>query len=123
MFETKFKAKNGKVYKIKINDFGEEITVYLGDDKQGSISLTSIEMPNSTNELFRITNLSLEKCKRHGVGTSCLKFHKKSFNSTLTAGSSDGQKCNDGSHLTADGVPFIERMRELGIVEPEYDDY
>ena len=42
----------------------------------------------------------------------------------LTAGSSHGEKPDDGSHLTGDGPGFIKKMREEGIVcrEDNYDD-
>ncbi|ELZ9637258.1 hypothetical protein U1U22_001949 [Proteus mirabilis] len=117
--------KNSKVYDITYDDSGEEINVYLDDDKQGFISLNKIETDNPKDNCFRITHLELGKCKRQGIGTYCLEKHKELFNSILTAGSSDGQKCDDGSHLTGDGAPFIEKMREQGIVEPEpeYDEY
>ncbi|ENM6001631.1 TPA: hypothetical protein SMR84_001764 [Proteus mirabilis] len=117
--------KNSKVYDITYDDSGEEINVYLDDDKQGFISLNKIETDNPKDNCFRITQLELGKCKRQGIGTYCLERHKELFNSILTAGSSDGQKCDDGSHLTGDGAPFIEKMREQGIVEPEpeYDEY
>ncbi|MNJ78614.1 hypothetical protein D3C77_764110 [compost metagenome] len=51
-----------------------------------------------------------------------MEFHIEVFGMKLTAGVADRGEAPDGSHLIRDGVGFISRMREKGIVCPsEFD--
>lgn len=122
MCQKDFTAKDGKRYQIKIDDEGTQISVHLSGTMLGTIELTHKEEgeveKGGCYEWFHITNLSLDKCKFKGIGRECLIFHKESFGIPITAGKSDGSKSEDGSHLTGDGVGFIDKMRKEGVVEP-----
>jgi len=125
MCQKDFIAKDGKTYQIKIEDDGVQISVHLESEQLGSIDLSikeeGEEEKGGCYEYYHITNLSLDKCKFKGIGRECLIFHKESFDAPITAGKSDGSKSEDGSYLTGDGVGFINKMREEGIVEPSND--
>jgi hypothetical protein len=125
MCEKDFYTK-GDTYRIKIDDDGELISVFLDGQSMGTISLEHREDdadPRTYYDWFHITNLSLDACKRKGIGRECLKFHIDTFGLRLTAGESDGNRMEDGSHLTGDGAPFIRKMREEGIVQrSSYDE-
>lgn len=119
----------GPIYRLEIDDTGEQITVSkLTLELVGSISLRYIDDDEdaSNQGCFHITNLSLDACKKQGVGRACLEYHRELFSSTITAGTADGNSSEDGSHLTGDGVAFIAKMRKEGIVQKErnydYDD-
>ena len=133
MNEIYYQAKNGLQYKIAIDDFGNEIEVYLDDKIVGSISLNCIsddEMYSECN-IFKITHLALDNCKGVGIGRRSLELHIELFDSILTAGNAYDGRQSDGSHLTGDGPGFISKMRDLKIVcaesseftEDEEDDY
>ncbi|MEY1423235.1 hypothetical protein AB7038_05385 [Morganella morganii] len=119
---------NAIEYSIQIDDVGEEITIYLEEDKIGTISLDKTEHPNDMNNYYLIKHLDLKEIySRKGIGTNCLRFHKELFDSILYARPDDGQTYVDGSHLTGYGLPFIEKMKELKIValdpsDQEYED-
>lgn len=115
MHSIEFSTTKNNIAQITIDENGEEITVKVGK-KNGSISLAFRESENS-EFFYHITNLSFESIKRQGIGTECLIFHKNRFNAPITASStSDPTQLSDGSHLTGDGVAFIEAMREKGLV-------
>jgi hypothetical protein len=121
-----FKTSTGQQYEIEIDDFGEEITVFKGGQKCGSISLKLFEGEERSGipDSYKIIDLALGVAKGQGVGRRCLELHKEMFNAPLTAGRDEGSRSEDGSHLIDDGPGFIKRMRELGLVcrENNYDD-
>lgn len=119
MCTKNFLAKDNRTYQIDISESGEVITVSLRGEPKGSISLTYCEGVGHGDDHYYITNLSLDKCKKEGIGTACLKYHKKIFGRPILAASDDGIKKDDGSHLTGDGPAFIATMRDRKIVCPE----
>ena len=117
MDKTEFSAKDGKVYEIQIDDFGEEIIVYHGEERMGSITLHRFDSdPPEQDEWFHIMNLSLDKCQRLGIGEAALRFHIEMHGSIITATANDGIKRDDGSHLTGAGPAFVAAMQKKGIV-------
>jgi len=111
-----FKAKNGREYRIEIDD-GDEISVWLDDVKKGMISLRWIEGPEDAgSDYYHITHLALDACKGQGVGRRCLQFHQEVFDAAITAGNAHDGQMGDGSHLTGDGPGFIAKMRAEGLV-------
>lgn len=117
MKEVDFLASDGKTYQIQIDDPGDEINVLFQGAKKGSISLRLIEGDQPCQpDAYHITHLALDSCSHLGIGRRCLQFHRELFDAPITAGSNDGTKCDDGSHLTGDGPGFITRMKAEGIV-------
>ena len=106
MSETEFRAKDGKLYTINVDDEGERLEVSLQGVSLGHILLEYRYDPPIEPEHFYIHDLALDKCKEH-------------FGLPIVAAREHGPKREDGSHLIDDGVPFIRRMREKGIVCPE----
>lgn len=114
-----FTVKNS-LCKIEIDDEGEKITVQIDGEVKGTISLT---MHSDEQYHFRITNLSLDKCRRMGIGRKCLQLHKKTFDAPITAASPySHEELLDGSHLTGDGLPFITQMRDESLVCKHIDE-
>jgi hypothetical protein len=119
MFEMEFRAKDGNSYTIKIDDIGERIEVSLQDVSLGQILLEYRYDPPIELEHFYINDLALNKCRGKGLGEAALSFHIEQFGLPIVAAREHGSKREDGSHLIEDGVHFIRRMREKGIVCPE----
>jgi hypothetical protein len=112
--------RNEKAYQLSIDSEGEEIEVRLKGELMGKILLSKrLDSYRSEIEFFHITNLSLDNCSGIGIGTECIELHKETFSTNITAGSNNGLKDEDGSHLTGDGVKFIAKMRSKGLVLPE----
>ena len=113
-----FESKSGVEYQL-VNHSGLEIEVRLNGKTVGSIVFREVGLPHPPYVLYHITNLGLDKCKKQGVGRACLLFHKEIYSAPLSAGRDDGILEDDGSHLTGDGVGFIAKMRQEGIVCPK----
>lgn len=124
MDTTQFTAKDGHIYEIQVDDFGEEIKVFRGDDLVGSITLRCDEAdpPEQSDESFHIMNLSLEKCQGLGIGEAALRFHIAMHGGTITAAADDGMQPDDGSHLTGAGPGFVAAMRKKGLVAHDGSD-
>ncbi|HHK0379435.1 TPA: hypothetical protein ACQQJB_003609 [Pseudomonas aeruginosa] len=120
-----FAAKDGFFYSIIIDDDGQEITIELDGKKVGSISLDfhGGGVWDNSPDRYHITDLSLEQCKGKGIGQRCLELHIEEFGMKLTAGVAGRGEAPDGSHLIGDGIGFIKRMREKGIVCPSEFDF
>lgn len=114
-----FKAKDGRVYTISIDGEGESIEVVREGEKLGHITLEyRCDWPIEP-EHYYINDLAFDKCKGKGIGEAALNYHRECFGLPILAAKERGPKNNDGSHLIDDGVLFIRRMRENGIVCPE----
>ena len=120
MCSMEFTIKNS-LCKIEIDDEGQDIIVKIDGEEKGTMNLT---MYDDEQYHFRITNLSLDKCRRMGIGRKCLQLHKEMFNAPIIAASPYSQdQLSDGSHLTGDGVPFITQMRDEGLVCRHRDEF
>lgn len=122
MYEIKFKAKDKNLYTISIDDEGERISVSLEGEELGHIKLEYRCDPPIEPAHYYVYDLALNKCKRKGLGEAALDYHKKLFGLPLVAAQEHGPKLEDGSYLIDDGIPFIRRMREKGIVCPEMEE-
>lgn len=122
MYEKEFSAADGRVYRISVDEEGEEIEVFLKGDRRGSITLEYKCDPPIEPDHFYIHDLSLNNCKRIGLGEAALRYHKDLFDLPIVAAKEHGPSLADGSHLIDDGINFIRRMREKGIVCPEPDE-
>ncbi len=118
-----FVAKDGRIYQIELSYDGETITVFFENEKFGSISLMQCEGVGYDDCYFYIINLDLQNCKRLGIGTASLQYHIEIFERPIVAASINGPRMEDGSHLIDDGIPFITKMRSLGIVAPEPSEF
>lgn len=132
MCTTNFTGKDGETYQISLSEEGDQIKVFYKDQLQGSISLMCCEGVGHDDFYYHIMDLSLQKCRRKGIGQACLKYHIEIFQSPITAAPVYGPSMDDGSHLIDDGIPFIIEMRKRGIVvqeaiefehDPDTDDY
>lgn len=109
-----FTAKDGNTYQIELED--EYIQVHFNGEKMGSITLELIQNDEHSPDYYYIRDLSLEKCKGLGIGRECLRLHKQEIGEPICAADENSGKMNDGSHLINDGVYFIAKMRDEGIV-------
>jgi len=115
-----YQLPSGDVALIEVDEMGDSIAVSISGQEKGTISLS----PNEDLTGFYITHLDLDKCKGQGIGRECLKSHIKVFSAQLAASSPYScEKLDDGSHLTGDGLPFISKMRDEGIVCRHPDEY
>lgn len=115
-----FVGRNGISYDVVIDEDGLSIRVLAAGLLVGTIDLDfRFEEINGYSVFphYHITHLALEACKGNGIGSFALRLHRDVFETVLTAGV-EGPECPDGSHLRGDGVPFIAKMRERGIVAP-----
>ena len=117
MNEVDFLASDGNTYQIQIDEPRDEINVFFQGARKRSISFHLIEgdLPCQP-DIYHTTHLALDSCSHRGIGRRCLQFHRELFDATTTAGSNDGTKCDDCSHLTGDGPGFIARMKAEGSV-------
>ncbi|SDK59936.1 hypothetical protein SAMN05192566_1830 [Methylophilus rhizosphaerae] len=119
MHQKEFVAKDGQTYSIRLNDSGEEISVFQGTEPMGVIDLKRVRMPSGI-EYYLLTVLDLEKCKRKGIGEASLRYHQEIFRRPLTANGDvrEGRR-SSGSQITREGVLFIQKMRMKEVVAPE----
>lgn len=119
MQQKEFIAKDGQAYVIRLNEKGEEISVFLGAEQLGIIDLKHVANPRGPH-YYLITVLDLQKCKRQGLGEASLRYHQEVFRLPLTANGDvrEGRQSNE-SQLTREGIIFIQKMRAKGVVETE----
>jgi hypothetical protein len=110
-------AKDGNKYFIDLDE-GENITVF--DSNQGQVGSITLMYVNGNDlkspNYFYLQYLDLNGCKRLGIGTEVFRLHNKFFGESITAANEFGPKMDDGSHLIDDGIPFVAKMREKGLI-------
>ncbi len=115
----RFKAKDGNVYTIDLDD-GENIEVRDNQRNQiGSVTLLHVNADCNDYKMesyFYLQHLALDDCKRLGIGREIFRLHIKYFGEVITAAQEDGPVMDDGSHLINDGIPFVRKMREIGYI-------
>jgi len=117
MHQQAFLAKDGQTYLLKLNDTGEEIQAWHGNNQVGVIDLQFSKGIQGA-ESYLITVLDLEKCKRKGIGEASLRFHQAVFHRPLRAnGDIQEGRHSQESPLTKEGSGFIGRMRAKGVIE------
>lgn len=119
----KFTAKDGNRYYIDLDD-GQDITVFdCNKNRVGSITFMHVNEDDwGVASYFYLQNLDLNGCKRLGIGTEVFRLHKKTFQEPILAASEFDPKMDDGSHLIDDGIPFVAKMREKGLICAEVGD-
>ena len=120
-----FVAKDGNTYYIDLDD-GE--TIYVSDVngcQMGSVTLMHVNSGDGRRPesgYFYLQHLDLQRCKRLGIGTEIFRLHNECFGEPITAATQFGPKMDDGSHLIEDGIPFVKKMRDEGLICPAFDD-
>jgi hypothetical protein len=121
--ENTFKARNGKTYTIELDD-DSEVIVKLDGMEVGVFNLHFVEHDHPSLGHYYITNMEIEpNHKMQGIGTEILKRHKQQYGLSIRAAENDGQRRDDGSHLTGDAPGFVSRMKERGLIECEPNDF
>ena len=121
MNTTEFKSTSGRLVSIKIDDSGENIIVSQSSNEIGRISLQLISGDLPMPDVYLITELSLEACKREGIGRKCLEFQIELFNLPIVAGPDDGSRPDNGSYLIGDGPTFIKKMISEKLIRSRWD--
>lgn len=86
----------------------------------GRIVFASSEMPDGGDyvNVWRITNMFIEggggRYKRQGIGTRAVQYFLwANSGDFFEITENDGQRREDGSHLTGDGVGFMAHLSKL----------
>ena len=113
------------VFQIIIDEGFEYINIFFEGKRVGRFEFSHEfeEFDKSgITEHYLVTNLSLEeKYRKKGIGRAAFKFYKEcSCGIPIVARYEDGIKRGDGSHITGVGLPFVEKMREEGIISKQF---
>ena len=107
---------NGVEVLISIDDFGDDISVETDTGE----SIGTFDLRQEDDGSFYLLRMYLDQAgdqyKRQGIGRQLLKFHKKVFDSPITAAEDDGIVRSDGSHLTGDAPAFVKQMKAEGLI-------
>ena len=99
----------GLVFGEVSDDTGEEI---------GRMQFRAIEYPKGyeTIEVLHLWHMDFGSYKGQGIGRRCLELVLEHSGSEITASDDDGVRKDDGSHLIGDGLVFVARMRQDGLI-------
>ncbi|MBZ9659476.1 hypothetical protein LB523_10505 [Mesorhizobium sp. ESP-6-4] len=127
-----FTTKQGKQVLIVFDDMGERVAIYAkvnGSDQQvGTFEFD--HSPEGDGLLMTLADINPDY-KRQGVGQKVLEEVTRQTGQEIWARDFDGIKRDDGSHLTGDAPPFVQAMKEKGLIlksaadypDPPHDDY
>jgi hypothetical protein len=114
-FIKSYKISDHESVTIVIDEDIPSIIVFTEDkEKIGNIDLSEID--NGFYITWMYLDQLSDKYKKKGIGRACLEFFSESFQMPIYAAHNDGNRRQDGSHLTGDAPGFISRMRTEGLV-------
>ncbi len=118
---------------ITISNPTEKINLTAKDDfsKVSAYTTTgkligSFEFFCIDEEVLNLRKMFLEEIEgyqRRGIGRSILEWVKNDSGMPIIASEDTGQQYDDGSHLTGTGLPFANKMMDLGIICDHRDKY
>lgn len=114
-------GKNNIEYKLELDECS--YTVFIYDSSQKPIGSISFEEVNDdqwdTLQALKIHTLDIDiKHKRQGLGEAAIRLSKEYFDLPIIAEDYSGDKNQGASRLVSDGVGFVIKMREIGLVLP-----
>ncbi|MGL1921320.1 MAG: GNAT family N-acetyltransferase [Hyphomicrobiales bacterium] len=114
-----FKMKNGNQIELTVDDITNAVVAKNCDGQLiGGIEFSYIEDPNGS--YLKIVNLFLNKAGpeylRQGIGRACIKLVIEVTGFPICAVFDNGQRLDDGSHLTGDAPGFVSKLIEEGLI-------
>ena len=120
--KERYKLKNGTIVEITVDEIAYDVTVTdtNSDLEVGGMRFSQFEGGQVGEESLYLTWAYLDQAgdcyKYQGIGRKCLELAKKVSGMQIAAAFDDGQRKDDGSHLTGDAPGFVARMRQEGII-------
>ena len=122
MKET-FRLDRNRSVDITVDEFDNAVAVTDAESGKlvGEIEFRLIEGPGKgLGDVLKLTSAYLDKSgpeyKGRGIGRRCLQLMREASGLEITASEFDGQRQDDGSHLTGDAPGFVAKMREEGLI-------
>lgn len=124
-----YTTKDGRT--VELDWSGDEMKVWTTGDKReliGTFSFTYVEGPSErgTDDYWHLTHMHLEgpasdphSYRRQGIGREII--NQVGAHTPIVFTPDDGNRRDDGSHLTGDGPGFARRMVAEGLAS--WDDH
>lgn len=115
-----FRCNNGNEIRIAIDEFADFEATVTGPqgERIGTISFSQFDEYGSYLKLtWMYLDQGGDRWKQQGIGREVLLRVKQASGLPITAGSHDGHRQDDGSHLTGDAPAFVAKMRREGVIE------
>lgn len=118
MHQTVFATRSRGDVAIDIDDEAMIAHVRtLSGQNIGRLEFEVVDDPQQEHLYLRWAHLEdLPGYTQQGIGRQCLKLMMNIFGLPITAAPNDGQKRDDGSHLTGDAPEFVRRMKLEGLI-------
>lgn len=126
-YYRKYRLKHGREIEIRLQDDLERIDVYDSSGNEiGEMDFRHID--DGGQEYYMLMRAYMEtprnSHKRLGIGRAALElFHEFAGGVPLVARDHDGQRQNDGSHLTGDAPAFVAAMETVRLIQTESSFY
>ena len=123
MTKETYQLDDGRSVIIDVDDldYGVTVTAHPAGENIGYMKVRLIEMPSGSLGQLHLTHAFLDEAGRDylrkGIGRRCLNLIREASGLPITASEDDGQRREDGSHLTGDAPGFVAKMREEGLIE------
>ncbi|WP_189410902.1 hypothetical protein [Neogemmobacter tilapiae] len=118
-----YTCKNGEVVQIAIDEDDSYEAKVFGPNGE-KIGGMVFHLYEDYDTYLKLTWMYLDvnnpRWKRQGIGREILLRVKAASDLPITASSNDGQRRDDGSHLTGDGPAFVAKMRQDGIIANDH---
>lgn len=119
--DEQFVLRDGRVVYIDTNEHDASAEIYDANGNPiGAFRFQQIEGPEDGDYWHHLTWQYLDAqpgYKRLGIGREILMRVRLQWDTTITAGESDGSTNNFGDHLDGEGACFVSAMREAGLIQ------
>jgi hypothetical protein len=116
-FERIYEISNGRLITLKIDDDYSQVTFWNEDDEQLGSDMDFVFLESDFDDNRYLLARMYVPIKNQGLGRAALGFFKEVTDATIYARANDGNRRDDGSHLTEDAPGFVTKMQLEGLLE------
>jgi hypothetical protein len=119
---TQFSTPNRSVVTIEVDEDDYSAIVFdQSGNRIGAIECRLVENDmGPSRDFLKMTNAFLEgnngQFLHQGIGTRCIELLREVTGFSICVARHDGQRQEDGSHLTGDAPAFADKLERLGLV-------
>lgn len=126
-FNRTFVDKQGRKIALELDEDNLVVKATHNGALIGKMEFVEIERdrgPSAYKLIWMYLDMAGPEYKSCGTGQRILELMNEFTGGPIIAGSGDGRRSDDGSHLTGDGPSFVAKMRSKGLIYTSpYDEF
>lgn len=112
-----YEISDGRLITLKIDDDYSQVTFWDNENEQLGFDMDFVFIESEFDHNSYLLARMYVPITNNGLGRAALEFFKELTDATIYARPNDGNRRDDGSHLTEDAPGFVTKMQLEGLIE------